>query len=194
MIIRLISYLVIFIGITTNSFGAEENGMPQLNPEYWVSQIFWLIIVFASLYIVLSQIILPKISESLETRKSQVLQHVEQAEKFKEESEKKIQEYDNILNEAKNQAKKIMNESRKKINQNISEKKNQINKEIEKEIYAAEEEIKILKKNSINNINKIAIETSTEIVKSIMEVELNKSSISTIVKDVSRKKIEKYLW
>ena len=194
MLTRLISYLVIFIGITTNSFGAEENGMPQLNPEYWVSQIFWLIIVFASLYIVLSQIILPKISESLETRKSQVLQHVEQAEKFKEESEKKIQEYDNILNEAKNQAKKIMNESRKKINQNISEKKNQINKEIEKEIYAAEEEIKILKKNSINNINKIAIETSTEIVKSIMEVELNKSSISTIVKDVSRKKIEKYLW
>ena len=194
MLTRLISCLVIFIGITTNSFGAEENGMPQLNPEYWISQIFWLIIVFASLYIVLSQIILPKISESLETRKSQVLQHLEQAEKLKEESEKKIQEYDNILNEAKNQSKKIMNESRKKINQNISEKKNQINKEIEKEIYAAEEEIKILKKNSINNINKIAIETSTEIVKSIMEVELNKSSISTIVKDVSRKKIEKYLW
>ena len=194
MLTRLISCLVILIGITTNSFGAEESGMPQLNPEYWISQIFWLIIIFASLYIVLSQIILPKISESLETRKSQVLQHLEQAEKFKEESEKKIQEYDNILNEAKNQAKKIMNESRKKINQNISEKKNQINKEIEKEIYAAEEEIKILKKNSINNINKIAIETSTEIVKSIMEVELNKSSISTIVKDVSRKKIEKYLW
>ena len=194
MLTRLISCLVIFIGITTNSFGAGESGMPQLNPEYWISQIFWLIIIFASLYIVLSQIILPKISESLETRKSQVLQDLEQAEKFKEESEKKIQEYDNILNEAKKQAKKIMNESRKKINQNIGEKKNQINKEIEKEIYAAEEEIKILKKNSINNINKIAIETSTEIVKSIMEVELNKSSISTIVKDVSRKKIEKYLW
>jgi len=194
MLTRLISYLVIFIEITTNSFGAEEVGMPQLNPEYWISQIFWLIIVFTSLYIILSQIILPKISESLETRKSQVLQHLEQAEKFKEESEKKIQEYDSILNEAKNQAKKIMDESRKKINQNISEKKNQINKEIEKEIYAAEEEIKILKKNSINSINKIAIETSTEIVKSIMEVELNKSSISTIVKDVSKKRIEKYLW
>ena len=193
MFLRSTNYLVAFILVITESFAAEK-GMPQLNPEYWISQIFWLIIIFASLYIVLSQIILPKISESLETRKSQVLQHLEQAEKFKEESEKKIQEYDNILNEAKNQAKKIMNESRKKINQNISEKKNQINKEIEKEIYAAEEEIKILKKNSINNINKIAIETSTEIVKSIMEVELNQSSISTIVKDVSRKKIEKYLW
>ena len=194
MPIRLINLLVILIGFSTNSFGAEESGMPQLNPEYWVSQIFWLIIVFASLYIILSQIILPKISESLETRKSQILQHLNQAEKFKKESEKKIQEYENILNEAKNQAKKIMNETRKKLNQDINKKKNQLDKEIEKEIHATEEEIKILKNNSINNINKIAIETSTEIVKSIMEVELNKSSISTIVNDISKKKIEKHLW
>ena len=194
MLSRLFSCLVVIIGMTTKSFGAEESGMPQLNPEYWVSQIFWLVIVFACLYIILSQIILPKISESLETRKSQVLQHLDQAEKFKENSEKKIQEYKNILIEAKNQAKKIMNESRKKINQDINEKKNQLDKEIKKEIHAAEDEIKILKKNSINNINKIAIETSTEIVKSIMKVELNKSSISTIVEDISKKKVEKHLW
>ena len=69
-----------------------------------------------------------------------------------------------------------------------------LSKEIEKEILAVEEEIKILKKNSINNINKIAIETSTEIVKNIMKVELNKSSVSTIVEDISKKKIEKHLW
>ena len=193
MLIRSFSCLVVIIGMTVKSFGAEEGGMPQLNPEYWVSQIFWLVIVFTCLYITLSQIILPKISESLETRKSQVLQHLDQAEKFKEKSEKKIQEYQKILSEAKNQAKKIMNESRKKINQDIDERKNQLDKEIEKEIQAAEEEIKILKKNSINNINKIAIETSTEIVKSIMEVELNKSSISAIVGDISKKKIEKHL-
>ena len=87
-----------------------------------------------------------------------------------------------------------MNETRKKLNQDINKKKNQLDKEIEKEIHATEEEIKILKNNSINNINKIAIETSTEIVKSIMEVELNKSSISTIVNDISKKKIEKHLW
>ena len=142
MLTRLISCLVIFIGITTNSFGAEEGGMPQLNPEYWISQIFWLIIIFASLYIVLSQIILPKISESLETRKSQVLQHLEQAEKFKEESEKKIQEYDNILNEAKNQAKKKMNESRKKINQNIGEKKIKLIKKLKKKFMLQKRKLK----------------------------------------------------
>ena len=38
---------------------AESGGMPQLDPEFWVSQIFWLTLVFGTLYIVLSKLILP---------------------------------------------------------------------------------------------------------------------------------------
>ena len=52
---------------------AESGGMPQLDPEFWFSQIFWLIITFGILYLVLSKIILQKISENLEARKSQFL-------------------------------------------------------------------------------------------------------------------------
>ena len=48
--------------------------MPQLNPEFWVSQIFWLTLIFGSLYILLSKFILPKISNNLETRKSQIVE------------------------------------------------------------------------------------------------------------------------
>jgi len=65
------------------AFAAESGGMPQLNPEFWVSQIFWLIITFGILYVVLSKLILPKISANLETRKSQILENIEAAEKTK---------------------------------------------------------------------------------------------------------------
>ena len=61
------------------AFAAESGGMPQLNPEFWVSQIFWLIITFGILYVVLSKLILPKISANLETRKSQILENIEAA-------------------------------------------------------------------------------------------------------------------
>ena len=47
-------------------FAAESGGMPQLNPEFWISQIFWLTLTFGILYIILSKIILPKISTNLE--------------------------------------------------------------------------------------------------------------------------------
>ncbi len=192
MFLRSTNYLIGFILLITESFAAEE-GMPQLNPEYWISQIFWLIIIFASLYIALSKIILPKISKNLETRKSQILDHLDQAEKFKEKTEKKIKEYEKILNESKKDAKIIMSESRKLINQNINKKKDHLKSEIEKEIQKTEDEIKLLKINSINNINKIAIETSSNIVKSIINIDLNKSNASAIVEDISKKNIKEYL-
>ena len=76
---------LIFIGfftlITSKSYGAEE-GMPQLNPEYWVSQIFWVILIFGILYVILWRTILPKINENLENRKSQILTDLDDAQKF----------------------------------------------------------------------------------------------------------------
>ncbi len=45
---------------TNKIFAAESGGMPQLDPEFWISQIFWLVLTFGFLYIVLSKLILPK--------------------------------------------------------------------------------------------------------------------------------------
>ena len=59
------------------AFATESGGMPQLNPEFWVSQIFWLTLTFGILYVVLSKLILPKISNNLESRKSQILENIE---------------------------------------------------------------------------------------------------------------------
>ena len=66
---------------------AESTGMPQLNPEFWISQIFWLVLTFGMLFIILSKLILPKISKNLEARKSQILENIEAADKQREESE-----------------------------------------------------------------------------------------------------------
>ena len=53
------------------------------------------------------------------------------------------------------------------------------------------EEINKLKKTSDEKINKIAIETSSELIKQLIGEEVNSSSISTIVEDQSRKNREK---
>ena len=66
---------------------AEKGGMPQLDPEFWVSQIFWLTITFGTLFLVLSKFILPRISKNLEQRRLQILENIETAEKQREQSE-----------------------------------------------------------------------------------------------------------
>ncbi len=181
-----------FTFLSGNCLAADE-GMPQLNPDYWISQIFWVMLIFGILYVVLWKAILPKINENLENRKSQILTDLDEAQVLKNQSEKKISEYNMILSKAKQDAKKILDGTRKKINLDIENKNNQFNLEIDKEIENAEKEIKTLKLSSIKDINKISIETSSEIVRKMVGTEVNASSVSATVEDISKKEIIKYI-
>ena len=174
------------------AFAAESGGMPQLNPEFWISQIFWLTITFGILYVVLSKLILPKISANLEIRKSQILENVEAAEKQREESELRIAEYEKIVQNSKKEAKNYFKKSREKLLKDIGLKKDILNKELNEEIQKVEAEIQELRNRAPNKINKIAEETSADLLKQLIGAEVNSSSISAIVDDLSRKKMDKY--
>ena len=173
-------------------FAAEGGGMPQLNPEFWVSQIFWLTLTFGILYIVLSKLILPKISANLELRKSQIQDNIEAAEKQRKDSESKLKEYDDIIFKSKLEAKNIFKDSREKVIKDINNKKETLESQINEEIKKAEKEIEVVKKSAPEKINKIAIEASSELVKKLIGAEINNSSISAIVDDLSKKNGDKY--
>ena len=69
----------------------------------------------------------------------------------------------------------------------MDKKRESLEKEIDEEIDKADKEILDLKNKSPEKINKIAVETSSDVIKQIIGVEVNNSSISAIVDDVSRK-------
>tara|TARA_B100000287_G_scaffold233029_1_gene219394 strand:+ start:235 stop:825 length:591 start_codon:yes stop_codon:yes gene_type:complete len=193
MLKKIIFYnLLIYFVLLKNAQSAESGGMPQLNPEFWVSQIFWLLLTFGILYIVLSKFILPKISGNLEARKSQILENIEMAEKQREQSEIKIKEFEKIILDSKNKAKNYFNDARKKVLEDINKKREVLENEISEEIKAAEKEIANLKNNAPEKINKIAIETSADLIKQLIGIEVNNSSISAIVEDLSKKNKDKY--
>ena len=177
---------------TKDVFAAESAGMPQLNPEFWISQIFWLTLTFGTLYVVLSKLILPKISANLELRKSQIQENIESAEKQRESSEAKLKEYEDIIFQSKLDAKNIFKDARERVLKDINSKKESLEKQIDEEIKKAELEIVSLKKGAPEKINKIAIETSSELVKKLIGAEINNSSISAIVDDLSKKNGDKY--
>ena len=174
------------------AFGAE-GGMPQLNPEFWAAQIFWLILIFSSLYVIIWKLFLPKITNSIENRKLKIVNDLNETQKLKDNAEKKLQEYNKIIENSKKDAKKIIEDGKKKLNREIESKKQKFNEEIEKELTNVEKEIKNLKKSSMLVINKIAEDISSEIIKQVVGTEINKSKLSAVVQDISKKKIENYL-
>ena len=192
MIKKIFFQQIFFSFLCLEAFSAESGGMPQLNPEFWISQIFWLTLTFGTLYIILSKLILPKISDNLETRKSKILENIEAADKQREDSVKKLKEYDQIISRTKLEAKTIFNQAREKALKDINEKKEVLDRQVDNEISNAEEEIKALRKSAPEKISRIAIETSSELLQKLIGAEVNNSSISAIVDDLSKRNGDKY--
>ena len=75
--------------------------MPQLNPEFFVSQLFWLVVTFSFLLIFLWRISLPRISTVLEKRESKINNDMETAKQLQAEAEGIQEKIDQSLEEAK---------------------------------------------------------------------------------------------
>jgi len=189
---RYLSLILVLVTIKTDLYAAEA-GMPQLDPTYWASQAFWLILVFSVLYISIAKFYLPKIKKNLDDRENKIKEDLEEANNLKNLSEKKLKEYEIILENSKKEVTKILLESKNALDKEIQNKKKNMENEIETEVSKAQEEILDLKKNSISSINIISQEIASNIIEKMSGDKLNESSIKAAVEGVAKKKIGNYL-
>ena len=189
---RYLLVIIVFSTISTYLFAAEA-GMPQLDPKYWASQAFWLILVFSILYLSIAKSYLPKIKKNLDNRENKIKEDLDEANKMKSLSEKKLKEYNIILENSKKEVTKILLEAKNTLDKSIQTKKETIEKDIENQLTKAQKEILELKTSSINSINNISQEISSNIIEKMLGDKLNESSVKAVVEEVSKKNIGKYL-
>ncbi len=179
--------VLVFSTLFGGSLFAAEAGMPQLDPKYWASQAFWLAIIFLSIYLLIDRIFIPKIKDNIDTRENKIRKDLEEAKMFREEAEKKLKIYKDLIEKAKLDAKKILSESRQKLNEDIRVKKEKIQKEIEQETRNAEKEIEKFKFDSVNKVGVISEDIVSSLLKDIFGEEGNKSSIKATVSEVIKR-------
>ena len=189
---RYLNLIIVTLAMRSD-LSAAEAGMPQLDPTYWASQAFWLILVFSVLYISIAKFYLPKIKKNLDDRENKIKEDLDEANNLKALSENKLKEYEIILENSKKEVAKILLEAKNKLDKDIQNKKNAVEKEIEAEISKAQKDIIDLKKNSINSIHSISEEIASNIIEKMFGDKLNESSIKAAVEDVAKKNIGKYL-
>ena len=188
-------YSILIIGVLAiqNDLFAAEAGMPQLDPKYWPSQAFWLILVFSLLYVAISKLFIPKIKNNLDDRDNKIKSDLDQANELKSIAEKKQKEYELVINNANKEVLKIIFENKKKLNLDIQSKKREIEKNIQLEIDKAQKEIIILKKNSLNDVIKISEEIASKIIEEISGEKINESSVKAAVSESSKKNLTKFI-
>ena len=187
---------LLIIGIFTISeinLLSAEAGMPQLDPTYWASQAFWLILIFTTLYLALSNLFIPKIKDSIDNRENKIKDDLDEAQKLKNLAEQRLKEYELSIESAKKEVQKIIFESKKKLNLEIQNKKKKFEEEMEVEIKNAEKEIENLKKECLKNISTISEEMASKVIEQISGEPMNQSSVKAAILETTKNNLGKYL-
>ncbi len=151
---------------TTETTAAEEGGgaFPPLDSSTFPSQLFWLVIFFAALYMLMSRLVLPKLAGIIAARKGQIDGDLARAQALKDETETAIKHYDKSLSDAKGKATDIARDTRAKVTAEIDDEQAKLDGALNSKIKDAEAKIAKAKAKAMESVHDIAADTATDIV------------------------------
>ena len=156
--------------------------MPQLNPEFFVSQLFWLAVFFSFLLIFLWRVSLPRISLVLEKRQRKIDENLSSAKMLQEQAQE-IESNINIeISKAKQDADEKIKKAISSLQSDVSTKLSTLDEELEIKISNSEKEILRSKESQMKNIdNEIANITKITVSK-ITNLSISESEIEQAIK------------
>ena len=156
--------------------------MPQLNPEFFVSQLFWLAVFFSFLLIFLWRVSLPRISLVLEKRQRKIDENLSSAKMLQEQAQEIESNINNKISKAKQDADEKIKKAISSLQSDVSTKLSTLDEELEIKFSNSEKEILKSKESQMKNIdNEIANITKITISK-ITNLSISESEIEQAIK------------
>ncbi|MET4807093.1 F0F1 ATP synthase subunit B' [Limibacillus sp. MBR-115] len=134
--------------------------MPQFNPEWFASQIFWLTIVFVGLYLLLSKLAIPRIGEVLEERQAKVEDDLRKAEELKRSAEAVLEEYEAAVAKARGEAQAELKKAADKVQADSAKRHADFGAKLNAQTKEAEDRIARAKAEALSELQTVAVEAS----------------------------------
>lgn len=151
------------LGLTPATARAE--GMPQLdfgNP-YLLWQVVWGAVIFAVFYILLSRSALPRVTRVLENRQQRVEGDLAIARRAREDADRAVEDLRRARHEASVEAQANIDRVVQDARQAAEVQAREMNKRLQGDITAAEEQIAASRRDAIAKLPEIATETAVEL-------------------------------
>ena len=155
--------------------------MPQLNPLDWAPQLIWLLLTFGILYLLMVWVALPRIGAVIETRAAHIASDLASADKLRRETEEAIAAYEQALAEAKQKAHAIIDEGRAKLKEETDAERAKLEKELAARSAEAEARIEKAKTSAMKEVNAVAVDVASDIVRELIGTAPAKGDIENAV-------------
>jgi F-type H+-transporting ATPase subunit b len=126
--------------------------MPQLNPEFFVSQLFWLVVTFSFLFVFLWRVSLPRIGNVLDKRERKITEDLTAAKELQAEASQIQEEIEKQLKQARTDASEMIKSSSMSLQDKAQTELKKLDKELETKIDESAKAIDKSKSESVSQI------------------------------------------
>lgn len=155
--------------------------MPQFDLTTASSQIFWLLVVFAVLYLLLWRFVLPGMTQVMETRQKKIDDDLARAERLRGEAESVLADYERALAAARAQAGEQMKAAADAATVLANERIAVFSAALAEKTKAAESRIAAAEKTARDNMRTIAAEAAGLAVRKLIGAEVPAAEVDRSV-------------
>ncbi|MBB4076997.1 F-type H+-transporting ATPase subunit b [Bartonella fuyuanensis] len=155
---------------------------PPFDFAHFSSHFFWLAVSFGLFYLFISRVIVPRIGGVIETRRDRIASDLDQAMRMKQEADTVVETYERKLTEARLKAHAIAQVAGEELKEKAELERKEIEESLEKKLANAEKQIAKIRDKAMQNVDSIAEELSLEIVKKLINVDISKETVRSVVK------------
>jgi len=166
----------------------EVQGLPQLNPEWYLSQIFWLAVTFIVMHTVFRYKVLPDLSSVIERRREQIEGDLSAAQELKEEAERVQGEYEAMLSLAREKSSALFERVETKIKEKQQSTFDGFYKKAADQIETTERDIAEAKDKAMSEMNTVAAEVASIAAEKIVGIEADQKKTKDLIDDLERKR------
>ena len=159
--------------------------MPQLEQtEFFVSQLFWLVLTFSFLLFFLWRISLPRISNVLERRENKINNDLESAKKQQKEAEEIQNQIEKQLRDANDQGQALIKESLEKMQKKSADELKNLDTDLNKKLNDFSLIVDKNKKESLNQINTQVHEITKLVLSKLSSTDATEKEIETSIDNI----------
>ena len=155
--------------------------MPQFDPTFFSTQLFWLAVSFVALYAIVSTLALPKIGSVLEERQRKIDDNLDKAAQLKAEAETAIAVYEKALAESRAQAQQILRASADALAKQSEQRQKELGERLAAQIKAGEARITAAKDQALAHVRDVAVDVAKTATAKLTGVSLDDTQVATAV-------------
>ncbi|WDR06541.1 ATP F0F1 synthase subunit B [Devosia rhodophyticola] len=157
------------VGTHSSTGVPEEHGeaFPPFDPSTFGTQLVWLAITFAALYVVISRMALPRIGAILDDRKARIDGDLNAADASRQKTDAAIAAYEAELANARAKSHALAEETRQGIKADIDTKRQAVEADLSKKVTEAETRIQATKTEALGHVGEIAADTVEALVQQL---------------------------